>query len=416
MGDPAKTSAIFDLNTDIIFLQETLAAKAEAIAKFREKWPGESFWSPALGKQGGVAILLSKNFQSSVSQWKKDTSGRILSILLRLGEQRYNFLNIYAPTNPRERKEFFNSLHEYMFPHSIKVIGGDFNSFESELDKFGGNVNTSTDLKEFRTRFQLVDVWRRTHGRAKQCTWFNASKTIGSRLDKFFITQALVTHATKCEILPCVFSDHDYVSLHLDLQNIPTHGPGIWRFNSSLLDDETYCSQVTDILERHILLRETFSSLHEWWDSLKDIVKIATQVYCKSKTRSMNYQLASLTNRLIHAKQSLIEGNTSAPQLIAQLESEIQHLHRTRYEGVKTRSRAQWIEEGEKPTHFFFNLETARAQKNCISSLLDSNDTEVSQQRDLERVNHEFYRRLYSKSAVDDVMTILRRINKALHI
>ena len=162
MGDPAKTSAIFDLNSDIIFLQETLAAKAEAIAKFREKWPGDSFRSPALGKQGGVAILLSKDFQFSVSQWKKDTSGRLMSILLRLGDQRYNFLNVYAPTNLRERKEFFNTLHEYMFPNSIKVIGGDFNSFESDLDKFGGNVNTPTDLKEFRTRFQL--------GRNKQCT------------------------------------------------------------------------------------------------------------------------------------------------------------------------------------------------------------------------------------------------------
>ena len=290
-----------------------------------------------------------------------------------------------------------------MFPNSIKVIGGDFNSFESDLDKFGGNVNTSTDLKEFRTRFQLVDVWRRTHGRTKQCTWFNASKTIGSRLDKFFITQALVPHALKCEILPCVFSDHDSVNLFLDLQNIPTHGPGIWRFNSSLLNDETYCSQVTVILNRHILLRETFSSLHEWWDSLKDIVKTATQVYCKSRSRSMNYQLVSLTNRLIQAKKSLIDSNTSAPQLIDQLESEIQHLHRTRHEGVKTRSRAQWIEEGEKPTHFFFNLETTRAQKNCISSLFDFNGTEFSQQRDLERIHHEFYRRLYSKSAVDDV-------------
>ena len=92
MGDPAKTSAIFDLNSDIIFLQETLAAKAEAIAKFREKWPGDSFWSPALGKQGGVDIFISKEFQFSVSQWTKDPSGRLISVLLRLGDQRYNLI------------------------------------------------------------------------------------------------------------------------------------------------------------------------------------------------------------------------------------------------------------------------------------------------------------------------------------
>ena len=81
-------------------------------------WPGKSFWSPALGKQGGVAVLVAEKTDFEIKQWKKDSSGRIISLLACLGSLRYNFINVYAPTNPRERKSFYETLHEYMFPGS----------------------------------------------------------------------------------------------------------------------------------------------------------------------------------------------------------------------------------------------------------------------------------------------------------
>lgn len=84
-------------------------------------------------------------------------------------------------------------------------------------------------MTDFRHLFKLTDIWRKTHGRQRQCTWFNADKSIGTRLDKFFISQILVAHSKQCEILPCVFSDHDSVFLELDLHDIYTHGPGVWR-------------------------------------------------------------------------------------------------------------------------------------------------------------------------------------------
>ena len=57
-----------------------------------------------------VAILVSPKTEFDVLQWKKDTSGRILSVLAHAGETHYNFVNIYAPTNPTERKRFFDTL------------------------------------------------------------------------------------------------------------------------------------------------------------------------------------------------------------------------------------------------------------------------------------------------------------------
>jgi len=94
-------------------------------------------------------------------QWKKVTSGRVLSILTCLGEINYNFVNVYVPTNPSERKSFLNSIRDYFFPNSVKILAGDFNCTESEKDNFGGNFVSAKELKELRRNAHLVDIWRK---------------------------------------------------------------------------------------------------------------------------------------------------------------------------------------------------------------------------------------------------------------
>ena len=63
-GDDAKQQAIFDFaknpHTDIVCLQKTLVSDF-LISAFCSKWKGPSFWSPALGKQGGPVILVREN-------------------------------------------------------------------------------------------------------------------------------------------------------------------------------------------------------------------------------------------------------------------------------------------------------------------------------------------------------------------
>ena len=124
---------------------------------------------------------------------------------MTLNGLRLNLVNIYAPTNPSERKVFSDTLPDFFFPHALKIIGGDFNCFESEFDKCQGNICISSDLCDFRTLHCLIDIWRKAHGRTIQCTWFNSDKSIESRLDKFFIHSSLSPHAVNCEILPFFF-------------------------------------------------------------------------------------------------------------------------------------------------------------------------------------------------------------------
>ena len=196
---------------------------------------------------------------------KKDTSGRIFSVLARAGETNYNFVNIYAPNDPSERKRFFETVTDYFFPHSVKILAGDFNCIENASDKFGGNFSSANELKELRGNSRQVDIRRKTHGNAVQCTWFNVNKTIGSRLDKFLIPHDLVSSVSKCEILQCVLSDHDSVDLVFNVENVFSHSQDIWRLNIALLQDTDFCDKITQTIARHVEFQRCFPSLHDWW-------------------------------------------------------------------------------------------------------------------------------------------------------
>ena len=86
-------------------------------------WPGPSFWSPAARKQGGVAILISVDFNGKVSHWRKDPDGRVLSILIQFNSFAINLVCIYAPaTCLTDQKVFFETIHEYVFLSVILIF------------------------------------------------------------------------------------------------------------------------------------------------------------------------------------------------------------------------------------------------------------------------------------------------------
>ena len=70
-------------------------------------------------------------------------------------------------------------------------------------------------------------------------------------------------------------------------------------------------------------------------------------------------------------------------------------------EGAKIRSRAQWFEDGEKPTRYFFRLEQKRAESNSFHSLMDEHGVEKTSQPDLENILVNFYQSLFSKDVLN---------------
>ena len=89
------------------------------IAHISASWSGPSFWAPAVGTRGAVAILCSNDYSSAISVWQKDSSGRILSLLVSLESLNINLVNVYAP---RERETSLQLIPAFFFPNSRPLI------------------------------------------------------------------------------------------------------------------------------------------------------------------------------------------------------------------------------------------------------------------------------------------------------
>ena len=87
---------------------------------------------------------------------------------------------------------------------------------------------------------------------------------------------------------------------------------------------------------------------------------------------------------------------------IAFLELELKLLVSAELEGSKIRSRSRWLERGEKPTRFFFQLERERSSRSSVSSILNSDDIEVFTRREIEQAHVSFYSRLFSEDFIDE--------------
>ena len=114
-------------------MQEVFGTDAD-IDQWSRDWNGTAFWNMKTNREGGVGVLISHRAVFSVVGQRADTSGRILAVQIEYtsAKHRLNLVNVYAPsggTSKRERKEFFNSLSDYIVddPLVLNVLAGDFN-------------------------------------------------------------------------------------------------------------------------------------------------------------------------------------------------------------------------------------------------------------------------------------------------
>ena len=104
-------------------MRETKISDDSVSRAFSSEWRGPSFWAPALGRSGGVAILCSEAYAGNVSVWQRDVSGRVLSLTVKFGTFKINLVNLYAPTVPSERKTFFQMVPSFFFTNTWPLVG-----------------------------------------------------------------------------------------------------------------------------------------------------------------------------------------------------------------------------------------------------------------------------------------------------
>ena len=132
---------------EIAYLQETHSAP-DASEKWKKEWLGKSIWhSGTTPKASGVAILFKENLQIQIIQTQKDKDGQILNCIIKFEDDTYLLINIYAPTKPDQRKNFYKNLQNFIKCDQKTIPAGDFNMVENVfLDRIAGNPNNTHTL------------------------------------------------------------------------------------------------------------------------------------------------------------------------------------------------------------------------------------------------------------------------------
>ena len=171
-----------------------------------------------------------------------DRTGTHLSTF-KTNEKLITSATIYAPNE--DDPGFFERFHDHLRGHLI--IGGDFNLvLDTDIDKKGGLAKTHTKtvkvIKDHMAELDLVDVWRLSNPDGRRYTWRHQKPEIHCRLDFFLVSQTLTCNVTNSDILAGFKTDHSLITIKLSLHSNRI-GPGFWRLNTSLLEEDGYVKQ-----------------------------------------------------------------------------------------------------------------------------------------------------------------------------
>ena len=137
------------------------------------------------------------------------------------------------------------------------------------------------------------------------------------------------------------------------------------------------------------------------WELLKKDFKSTSISFARDRRKELSRVKVLFTNRLIVLKRRLASGISVVLSEILELEASLKSIFDRKLEGSKIRSRAKWLEEGETPTMFFFNLKNQRHEKSLISSVLTPERDEVSSLPEMTEAHERFYSALFAEEEID---------------
>ena len=189
-------------------------------------------------------------------------------------------------------------------------------------------------------------------------------------------------------------TDHCLVKLNCVSTNT-CFKKGYWKLNSTLLNNELFCQEMIATID-DISKDSNFKSYKDKWEYLKYKIRQISISHSKLINRNNKKKELEIIKEIncICNKPSLTDNNK---QKLILLQSSLDNIYISKAKGAYIRSRAKWIEEGERSSAYFCRLEKSRQERNTIKALLIDNQ-ECTDPKLISKEIFQFYSTLYSSS------------------
>ena len=456
----AKRRGIFNSikhNNDIVILTETKFKSCD-LDIYRQEWNCEVLASctPEPRAQAGVALLFRKGLAYSIKREGKDKRGRVVWALVEINTKLILVIGVYAPAQGDDPGFFSESvfpvLDEVEYDHV--VLGGDWNlGMDTDLDYMGYQSADSVrpksrhEIHKQIEKYDLLDIYRELHTSGSEKTWrlWNKSRRKAdkeARLDYFLVDTSLASYVELVGVsAPFTASfDHRPVILKLDFNKV-TRGPGYWKFNNSMLNDNDFREKVVEQIARvlheyqlpetpetepHTLRAILFMNPtqqsniklsinpHQFLEYLLFSIKGVARRHGQQKKASLitrKERTEELIRRETKVHDALLSQvragqKTAEPAFIKVkrdlevMQKELNDIDTHLCEGAYIRSGANWKCESEAPTKIFLQLEKWSGQQRFIGIVEVEGDEpgttrQIIHQPEIENEIRSFYENLY---------------------
>lgn len=151
-------------------------------------------------------------------------------------------------------------------------MGGDFNLVkDASVDRSGHPLpidrSLSSAFNELLESLALADVWRLLNPHSREYTFYCKVHNSYSRTDYLLLSNCLIENVINAEIHSK--SDHAPQSIMFCLIANENKSKQ-WRFNNSLLKDDTFISFIKNKIEEFITINvDSVSSIQTLWEAFK---------------------------------------------------------------------------------------------------------------------------------------------------
>lgn len=103
-------------------------------------------------------------------------------------------------------------------------------------------------IEHIQSELDVHDIWRIKNPTTRSYTWSQSEPLIFSSLDYWLTSNSLSDNVSSVCIIPSIKTDHSAIVIEFQDLGDKAKGPGIWKFNCSLLSDKLYVDQMNSLI------------------------------------------------------------------------------------------------------------------------------------------------------------------------
>ena len=398
------------MHPDLVCLIDTHLLDAD-INELKKIWQGEIINHGFKSNARGITLLFGKGFEYEIDNVDK-TSANILALDIALVNAgiRIRLIIIYAPN--RDEPNFFEIIQNKIESSNqdYNIICGDFNiALDPKLDCFNyvsvNNPKARDKLLQLMNMNNLIDVYRQYYPTRRRYTWRRTNPIKQARLDYFIISETMADIIDKCKINSSYRSDHSIIEIDIILSNF-VRNRGRWQMNTSLLKDSKYLTIINSAIEDEVNFYSNSNSPSNLDDTINghytidhDILLEMVIMRCRKETisysRKCKNKEKAIERNLIKLIENLEKSNTDSSKL-DQTKRQLEQIREEYIKGSIVRSRTTWLNEFEKPTKFYLNLENRKYVEKTIKRIEKSSGEILLDQKEILQEIKAFYEKLFS--------------------